>query len=140
MALETEEGLVSFVKDIMGASYAKVSNDGFKRAVTQAKSELHWDFPITDNFKEFWMVERTKRFVTYILLFESAHKFQYKKISLQHRFAHYMQLLVMMDKQFKEALEDNPDTFDTGTWSNLTFYLTNGFQYDTDGEDLTYFD
>ena len=139
MALTTEEQLVSFVKDVMGASYAKVSNDGFKRAVSQAKAELHWDFPLTDAFKEFWMVERTKRFVTYILLFESAHKFQYKKISLQHRFAHYMQLLTMMDQQFKEALEDNPDIFDTGTWSNLTFYLTNGFQYDTDGEDLTYF-
>jgi len=50
-----------------------------------------------------------------------------------------MQLLTMMDNEFKEALENNPDIFDTGTWSNLTFYLTNGFQYDSDGEDLTYF-
>ena len=139
MALANEEELVSFVKDVMGASYEKVAHDGFKRAVAQAKAELHWDFPIVDSFKEYWLVERTKRFITYILLFESAHKFQYKKISLQHRFSHYMQLLTMMDEQFKEALENNPDIFDTGTWSNLTFYLTNGFQYDSDGEDLTYF-
>ncbi len=139
MALTNEEELVTFVKDIMGASYEKISNDAFKRAVSQAKAELHWEFPILDSFKEYWLVERTKRFVTYILLFESAHKFQYKKISLQHRFSHYMQLLTMMDEQFKDALENNPDIFDTGSWTNLTFYLTNGFQYDTDGEDLTYF-
>ena len=138
MALLTEEDLVQFVKDTMGASYEKVSNDGFKRASTQAQAELHWSFPITDSFQEFWLVERTKRFVTYILLFESAHKFQYKKISLQHRFKHYFQLLTMMDEQFKDSLENNPDIFDVSTWPNLTFYLTNGFQYDSDGEDLTY--
>lgn len=139
MALTTEKELVSFVKDLMGASYAKVSNDGFKRAVTQAKAELHWDFPVIDSFKEYWLVERTKRFVTHILLFESAHKFQYKKISLQHRFQHYMALIQMMDKDFKDALEENPDVFDVGSWPNLTFYITNGFAYDSDGEDLTYF-
>ena len=138
MALTTEAELITFVKDTMGASYEKVSDDGFKRAVSQAQAELHWLLPLTDSFKEFWLVERTKRFVTYILLFESAHKFQYKKISLQHRFAHYMQLLKMMDDSFKEALENNPDLFDTSVWPNLTFYLTNGFQYDVDGEDLTY--
>jgi len=139
MALENEEELVSFVKDTMGASYEKVTDDGFKRASSQAQAELHWSLPLNDSFKEYWLVERTKRFVTNILLFESAHKFQYKKISLQHRFAQYIQLIKLMDDEFKAALEDNPDVFDTGVWPNLAFYLTNGFQYDTDGEDLTYF-
>ena len=139
MALANEEELVSFVKDTMGASYEKVTDDGFKRASSQAQAELHWSLPLNDPFKEYWLVERTKRFVTNILLFESAHKFQYKKISLQHRFAQYIQLIKLMDAEFKAALEDNPDTFDTGVWPNLAFYLTNGFQYDTDGEDLTYF-
>lgn len=138
MSLTTEEDLVKFVKDLMGSSYEKVSNDGFKRAAFQAQAELHWTFPVTDSFKEFWLVERTKRFVTNILLFESAHKFQYKKINLQHRFKHYFQLLEMMDKDFKEALENNPETFDVTTWPNLSFYLTSGFQYDLDGEDMTY--
>ena len=138
MALTDEAALIEFVKDTMGASYAKVSDDGFKRAVTQAQAELHWALPLSDSFKEFWLVERTKRYITYILLFESAHKFQYKKISLQHRFNHYKQLLELMDNEFLKALEDNPELFDTGTWPNLSFYLTNGFQYDNDGTDLTY--
>jgi len=138
MSILTEAELVKFVKDGMGASYEKVSDDGFKQAASQAQAELHWSLPLNDSFQEFWLVERTKRFVVYILLFESAHKFQYKKISLQHRFNHYMQLLKMMDDTFKEALENNPETFDTGTYSNLSFYLTNGFQYDSDGEDMTY--
>ena len=138
MALDTENELVQFVKDMMGASYEKVSDDGFKHAVTQAQAELQWSVPLSNSFQEYWMVERTKRFVTYILLFESAHKFQYKKISLQHRFKHYKDLLEIMDTEFLRAIEDNPENFDTSTGTVLCFYLTNGFQYDSDGTDLTY--
>ena len=138
MALVDEQELVAFVKDMMGASYEKVSDDGFKRAVTQAQSELNWSLPLSDSFKEYWMVERTKRYVTHILLFESAHKFQYKKISLQHRFKHYKELLELMDEDFKAAIESNPEKFDTSTGTMLCSYLTNGFQYNMDGSEPSY--
>ena len=134
----TESELIQFVKDTMGTSFTKVSEAGFSRAVTQATSELNWSLPCTDSFKQFWLIERTKRYLTYILLFESAHKFQYKKISLQHRFLHYKQLLELMDAEFTKAIEDNPMKFDTSSGTQLAIYLTNGFVYDSDGEDLTY--
>jgi len=123
-----------------GASSEKVSDDGFKKAVVQAQSELNWSVPLSDPIQEYWMIERTKRFVTYILLFESAHKFQYKKISLQHRFKHYKDLLEMMDAEFLAAIENNPDKFDTSTGSELSIYLTNGFTYDSDGSVPNYWE
>lgn len=133
-----EPELIQFVKNTMGASYEKVSDDGFKNACKQAQAELNWSLPINNSFKEFWLTERTKRYVTYILLFESAHKFQYKKINLQHRFKHYFQLLELMDDHFKQAIEDNPTEFDTSTGTQLAIYLSSGFSYDIDGEDVTY--
>jgi len=135
--LNNEQELVQFVKDTMGASYEKVSDDGFKRAVLQATQELNWSLPINDPKKEFWIVERTKRFVIYILLVESADKFQYKKIFLQHRFQQYLQLLKLMDEEFLRALETSPELFDTNTYNNLCSYITTGFSYDMAGNDIT---
>lgn len=133
MALVDRQDLIFFIKDMMGASFDKVSDDGFDKAITQAEKELNWVLPLDNSFQEFWLVERTKRYVTAILLFESAHKFQYKKLYLQHRFDHYIQMLKMMDEEFKEAIESNPDKFDTSSGTVLCFYLTNGFQYNSDG-------
>lgn len=138
MALNSEQELVKFVQTIMGASYNKLSDDSFKAACKLAQMELHWSLPLTDDRKEYWLIERSKRYVIYILLTESAHKFQYKKIYLQQRFANYLKLLELMDKQFADALESMPDLFDTGTWPDLCYYITNGFNYDFDGTDLTY--
>ena len=140
MAFASEAELITFVKTTMGSSYTKVDTAGYNSAVTLALTELHWTIPVDDDQKEYWMVERTKRHLTYILLFESADRFQYKKLSLQHRFDHYMQLIKLMDSAFTTALDDDPSLFDVSTWPNLTFYLTNGFVYDIDGEDLTYLD
>ncbi len=138
MALNTEQELVSFIQQIMGASYNKLSDDSFKAACKLAQMELHWNLPLVHSDKEYWLIERSKRYVIYILLTESAHKFQYKKIFLQQRFANYLKLLELMDKQFAAALEDSPDLFDTGTWPNLCYYISVGFQYDFDGEDITF--
>lgn len=136
--LSTEQEVIEFVKDTMGASFEKVGDAGFSRAVTQASQELHWTLPISDPKKEYWFTERTKRYVIYILLIESAHKFQYKKISLQHRFQHYYQLLQLMDAQFAKALEEEPLLFDVGTYGNLGSYITVGFTYDfVTGEDVS---
>lgn len=143
MALTNEQELISFVKDLMGASYEKVSSNGFQKAYTHASSELRWSIPTSNSFREFWIIERTKRYVTGILLFESAHKFQYKKINLQHRFQQYFKLLEMYDAEFYKAIEDNPMSFDNLDIEGISgailgSYLTTGFQYDTDGEDVTY--
>ena len=136
MAIVDEAALIAFVKKTMGASYSKVSDEGFSTAVTQASQELKWSLPLDEGFKEFWMVERTKRYVIQILLVEAAPKFQYKQIYLQHRFNHYLKLLQMMDEQFQKAIEENPTLFDTGTYERLVDYIENTFAYDILGNEM----
>lgn len=138
MAIQSKRELLETVKTLMGASYDKVTSDGFANAIDQACNELNWEPPQTDPKKCFWMIERAKRFVIYVLLIESAHKFRYKQIFLQQRFENYYKLIDMMDKEFEKALEADPGLFDTGTYSTIADYISNGFQYDSVGRDITY--
>ncbi len=130
--------VIDFVKSGMGDTSSAVSDSGFTNAVTQALRELHWVLPMNNPQKEYWIIERSKRYVIYTLLIDSAHKFQFKKMYLQHRFQHYIQLIKIMDDNFSKSLEDDPTLFDVGIYPNLTFYITNGFEYNDLGEDLSY--
>lgn len=138
MALTNVDDVIEAVGETVGSSYDKVGDAGYERSVSQALAELHWTLPITDANKEYWVIERTKRYMLSILLIESAHKFQYKKIYLHHRFAQYFKLLEWMDKEFAKAIENDLTLFDIDTWDNLGDYITNGFQYSEFGVDLTY--
>ncbi|RPI56451.1 MAG: hypothetical protein EHM49_00215 [Deltaproteobacteria bacterium] len=95
-----------------------------------------WTYPITDAFKVYWFLERGKRHLMQIFLIESAKKFKYKQINLQHRFEHYFKLLELMDKQFLEAAKDNPALFPVpdGGWG-FPDYISNTFSYDFMGID-----
>lgn len=138
MALTSKDDIYDVVKTLLGASSDKVTDPGFENAVIQALNELHWGVPIDDAQKEFWIIERSKRYVLAVLLVESAHKFQYKKIYLQHRFAQYFKLIEFMDAEFAKAMENDPTLFDVDTWGNLGDYITNGFNYSEFGVDHTY--
>ena len=138
MTIATVDDLVDIVKNLMGASYNVVSDDGFEQAVQQALDELHWTLPCTDSKKGYWIVERSRRHVIYILLVESAHKFRFKEINLHNRFKHYFDLIKMMDAQFAKAIESNPLLFDCDVYENFGSYITAGFVYDFYGNDHTY--
>jgi len=138
MSLRNNSDVIDQVQYGLGAVSDKVGDDGYDQAVVSALSELHWELPLDDSEKERWVIERTKRYVLYILLIESAHKFQFKKLYLQHRFTQYFKLIEFMDKEFANALENNPILFDVSAWGNLTFYITNGFDYDDFGRDISY--
>lgn len=132
--------LVVIIKELVGATYDKVSAPGFTLAAERAQQELSWTIPVADSKKEYWIVERSRRHLVYILLVESAHKFRFKEIHLHNRFAHYFKLLTLMDKEFEKAMDANPSFFevDEGVGSSLFTYITPGFTYDWTGVDLTY--
>ena len=130
--------LVSIIQKLMGASYNTVSDEGFEQACRQALAELEWSLPCTDSKKGYWITERARRHVIYVLLVESAHKFRFKEIHLHNRFKHYHALIQMMDDQIANAIEDNPELFDIGTYSDIFFYITNGFEYDYNRNSLEY--
>ena len=145
MAVASREELIQAVKTLMGASFDKVSDEGFNQACMNAEAELGWTYPISDARKSYWMVERAKRHVVYILMVESAHKFQYKQIHIEHRFKHYIQLIERMDQEFAQAIEDFPELFDEMLTSGLGvgvlgIYNGPGYIYDELGRDLTYLD
>lgn len=128
--------LIALVKPAMGATSAKVLDESFTSAIRVASQELHWTLPLDDPFKECWMVERTKRHAIQILLIESASKFQYKQIYLQHRFQNYLKLIQLLDGLFEKAIEDYPLLFDVGTYDRFVEYIGNSFQYDIAGREV----
>ena len=139
MTISSQEELISIVKTLMGGSYENISEIGYISATDMTLKELPWTLPLSAQKKEYWLVERSKRNVIFILLTESAHKFKYKEISLQHRFANYFKLIDKMDSDFEKAIDDDPVTFaDLSTQDALCFYVTNGFIYDQFGKDITY--
>ena len=138
--ITNREELISFTKNLMGGSSTKVSETGYIQAAQQTETELKWIYPISDDTKSYWMVERMRRHALYILMVESAHKFQYKQIHIEHRFKHYIQLLEKCDQDFLKAVEEFSDLFDQGTWDNFAYYLAPGFIYDSLGRDVTYLD
>lgn len=141
MAIANQAALIVIVKNLMGTSFDKISDNGFINAATQTELELPWSYPISVSGQEFWMVERCRRHAIYILMVESAAKFQYKLVRLQHRFQNYIKLIENMDALFYKAIEDDPmEIFEdlASSFSDFGYLITNGFVYDNLGRDCTY--
>lgn len=130
--------LIEFAKNLMGGSSTKLTDDGWEEAAKQTEKELKWAYPVTDDTKSYWMVERIRRHSLYILMVEAAHKFQYKQIHIEHRFKHYIQLIEKCDQDFLAAADMFPELFEMGTWDDFAYYLSPGFVYNKLGQDLTY--
>jgi len=133
---EMEEKLEEEVKGL--STY--LEGDDYTNACNDAARETDWAFPVTTNFKVHWMKERAKRALFFYLYSESAHKFKYEQINLQHRFDHYDKILKKMDEDFAVAIEANPDQFANAEPYELFGTKADaGFQYDPiTGKDTTY--
>jgi len=140
MPLGDQDELIISVQTLMGGSSSKLSGDGFISAAGQAEAELGWSYPLSDARKCYWLVERARRHGIYVLMVESAHKFQFKQIHLEHRFKHYIQLVENLDIAFVKALEDFPELFDMidGGYDDFATMINPGFVYDSLGRDITY--
>jgi hypothetical protein len=135
--------VVAKVKIRMGSLYSKVSDEGFNQALEEATAELGWTLPISDSstFKCQWFIKRATRWALNILKIESAHKFRHKNESLQHRFAHYTELLKEMDEEFERAMMDNPSEFaGVDAYNMFGLRIAPGFKYDAYGTDITFDD
>lgn len=137
---------ISYLDDIterveiqLGSSSTLLTNVGYEAASQEALNELGWSLPITDTYQEVWAVKRAKRHALFILFVESANRFQYKQIKLNHRFDHYERLIKMMDQEFEKEQNDNWTAF-TGVAVNHLFgtKIDAGFKYDYLGRDTTY--
>ncbi len=75
----------------------------YENAVSAAERDTGWSLPQTASFNIKWLIDRSKRHLFFYLLSESASKFRFKAIYLQHKFEHYRALVSDMDKRFVEA-------------------------------------
>ncbi len=118
----------------------RVRENEYENAAGDASRETGWSFPVSGNFKEYWIKQRMKRHLFFYLYTESAHKFKYKQINLNHRFDHYGKMLKMMDEAYVKAVDERPDLFAGVSVSHLFgTKVSAGFSYQRGtGRDTTY--
>jgi hypothetical protein len=128
-------------KEVKGLS-SYLDGDDFSNACDDASRETGFTFPVADGFQTLWMKTRAKRHLFFYLLTESAHKFKYEQINLQHRFDHYRVIIKDMDQLYKEAIEEFAFEFAGVTAVNmLGTKIDAGFAYEPQtGRDQTYDD
>ena len=136
----TKDELASKLKQEVKGLDTYLDTIDYQNACDDASRETGWSYPVSTDFKIFWMKERGKRHLFFYLMSESAHKFKYKQISLQHRFDHYSKIIKMMDVNYEKTIEENPQEFtDSSAVHAFGNQINAGFVYeDGTGRDETY--
>lgn len=140
MSLTKTQLILKIQKEVKGLHQYLVNED-YENAADDAAAEFETEYPVSGSLIEFWIKRRAKRHLFYYLLSESAHKFKFEQINLQHRFDHYSKLVQTEDEQFAVFMEERPDLF-AGVESYKMFgtKVDAGFAYDETGRDITYDD
>jgi len=135
------EILIKIKQEVKGLS-SYLDGVDYENAVDDASRETGWSYPVTGDFKIYWAKQRAKRHLYEYLLTESAHKFKYEQINLQHRFEHYSKLIKRMDEDFARIQDARPDQFaDVDTFQLFGTKVDAGFAYaNQTGQDITYVD
>jgi len=138
----TKAELLELLKqEVKGLSSYLEDPTDYDNAIDDAQRETGWTLPVSGSFQELWIKQRSKRYLFFYLYSESAHKFKYKQINLQHRFEHYDKMIKAMDEAYLTAVEERPDLFAGVSMSHLFGTKVDaGFAYDRTGRDITYRD
>ena len=117
--------------------------EDYTNAINTAQWET-WSLPLTDNFKAYWVKERAKRHLFFMLATGQVMEFKVKTYNLSEPFAHLKSIYESMDKIFERAKTDFPDAFPVLSDSSINnyelfgTYIRPGFQYNDAGKDTTY--
>jgi len=111
----------------------------YENAIDASERDCGWSLPQSTDFKEKWLIDRAKRHLFYFLMSESAAKFRFKNIYLNHRFEHYIKLIGIMDQSFAKAQEEYAFEFaGVSAYELAGTKVDAGFAYDLAGRDFTY--
>ncbi len=122
---------------------SELENDDYVNALNAAQWET-WSLPLTDNFKLYWVKERAKRHLFFMLATGQAMEFKVKTYNLGEPFKHLSDTYKAMDVLFEKAKEDFPDAFPVlgdsaiNNYELFGTYISSGFQYNAVGKDTTY--
>ena len=136
-----EGALITTIKEeVKNLTKYLTSPIDYQNAINDALRETGWALPVTSNFQIYWTKQRARRHLFFMLQSESAHKFKYEQINLQHRFEHYTKLIKSMDEKFVEAQEANPSEFSgVSAFKEFGTVANAGFAYEPlTGRDITY--
>jgi len=137
--LTTLNDIIVRVQVGMGTSSSFLTEEGYTAAAEEALAELGYSLPITEYIRASWTIKRAKRHALFILYIESANRFQYKQIRLNHRFDHYHKIIQTLDKEYERALEEDwLDFLDAPPNHLFGTKIDAGFSYDVFGKDRTY--
>ncbi|MHC5214037.1 MAG: hypothetical protein ACYSOO_05560 [Planctomycetota bacterium] len=133
-----QELILKLEKEVKGLHSYLVKED-YENAADDAINEFESSWPVSGQLLTFWVKRRAKRHLFFYLMTESAHKFKFEQINLQHRFDHYSKLIETEDKAFEVFIEERPDLF-AGVDSFKMFgtKIDAGFAYAEHGTDITY--
>ncbi len=137
MSINNIYDLMERVQLSLGGSSSLLGEEEVEFSASQSLNELGFKIPIKNPKKILWSIERGKRHCLDILRIQSAHRFKYKQLSLNHRFNHYDALIKDMDERFEKALNTDPDLMDIPFSGIMGHYISNGFVYDQFGNDVT---
>ena len=139
MSLTKVQMVTLLEKEVKGLT-SYLDSDDFNNACDDASRETGFTYPVADGFQTYWMKTRAKRHLFFYLLTESAHKFKYEQINLQHRFEHYRDIIKYMDEQYEKAVEEFAFEFAGVSAVNaLGTKIDAGFAYESQtGRDRTY--
>jgi len=134
-----DEMITQIQAEVKGLSSSLATAD-YGNAIDSAERDTGWSLPQTVAFKIKWLMERSKRHLFFFLLSESASKFRFKAIFLQHKFEHYRLIIADMDKRFAEAQEEFAFEFaDVSAYEMAGTKIDAGFSYESlTGRDTTY--
>lgn len=139
MSLSKQAMVTLIEKEVKGLT-AYLDSDDYNNACDDASRETGFSYPVADGFATLWVKTRAKRHIFFYLLTESAHKFKYEAINLQHRFEHYRDIIKYMDEQWMIVQEEN--ALELAGVSGVNVLGTKfdaGFAYESQtGRDLTY--
>lgn len=107
----TKAELTTVIQEELKGLSSEFVTDDYTNAINAAERDTGWASPYASDFKETWMLQRTKRHLFSYLQTETAGDFKYKQINLQMPFEHYSKLVKEMDEAFEKVMEEEPHEF-----------------------------
>lgn len=137
----TSAELLTRLQTDFSAQSGEIVVANYSDSIADAERETGWALPQTANFRVDWLIKRSTRHLLYKLAIQSARKFRAEGYHLDQRFTHYTKLLDGMDKEFQQAIEENPAEFaDVDTYKMFGYKIDAGFSTNDYGQDTTYTD
>lgn len=137
----TQTQLITRLKQEVKGLTSYLVDDDYINASLDAANEFNTTYPVSGQDIELWVKRRAKRHLFFYLMSESAHKYKFEQVNLQHRFDHYSKLVASEDEAFKDFMEERPDLFaGVDAYKMFTTKVDAGFSYDIYGRDTTYSD